>query len=144
MKKFKEFLIFLVGYCIISVINFCYTYNPFERGFNIKKIFEYYSDADFYIYLSMYIFFIPFSMTIITSILFALNITLREKEITRKKYYILLCLETFIVSFILSCIISCWLLELDLVLCVIYTIQVFITVVFMLWIFECIIEKLKS
>ncbi len=148
MKKFKEFLIMFVPYCVLGLLLFfhLYDYAPLKNGFKIAE-FIYDITHSYYVVVLMYGVILPVFVSLLITFLFALIIKIKidtvGKIISRRKYYILLFLISLIAPIGFNCMIAYSLLDIVL-LNVIHTIQAAIIVVFIHWVVEWIIEKIKS
>lgn len=148
MKKLKEFLFMFITYCVLCVllIFYAYDYAPLKNDFTITK-FIYDITHSYYFAVLVYGVIYPVLVSLFITLLFALNFKIKKetkgKLISRKKYYILLFLIALIAPIGFNCMIFYTLIN-SVLLSFIHTLQAAIIVVFIHWIFECIIEKLKS
>lgn len=148
MKKLKEFMIMFIPYCVLCVllIFYAYDYAPLKNGFTITE-FIYDITHSFYFAVLVYGVIYPVLVSLLITLIFAFIFKIKketeEKLINRKRYYILLFLIALIAPIGFNCMLFYTLIDSGL-LSLIHTLQAAIIVVFIHWIFECIIEKLKA
>lgn len=148
MKKLKEFLFMFIPYCFLCVLLIFYAYDfaPLKNGFIITK-FIYDITHSYYFAVLMYGVIYPVLVSLFITLLFAFNFKIKKetkgKIINRKKYYLLLFLIALIAPVGFNCMLFFTLID-SVLLSFIHTLQAAIIVVFIHWIFECIIKKIKS
>lgn len=141
MKKFKEFLIMFIPYCVLGIISFCYF------AFNIESfnVFIIIKSIITNVFIMMALFFTYVPATVVALLLTAIYafIIKRKKElIGRRKYYIFL----FLIALIAPNVIMVFMFKgtWDIFFKTICILQIAIIVVFIHWVIEWIGESIRS
>ncbi len=141
MKRFKEFLIMFIPYCVLGIISFCYFAFNIE-SFNVLKIIESII-TNVFIMIALFFTYVPATVaSLLLTVIYVFIIKRKKELMDRRKYYLFLVLVALISPVIIMVFIlkGTW----DIFFKTICTLQIAVTVVFIHWVVEWIGKKIKS